>query len=124
MTAMIQMPVEIFEDGSYKIYTDLYKIDFSDSLDDPDLMNVLLSNLDLDSCIEESETPSFIEKITQILANEIKPRRNRTSVNTSFKHYSPSQKSKMRFSRKRKEPIRINSSTEDAGLLEVKMAKA
>jgi len=130
MTAMIQMPVEIFEDGSYKIYTDLYKIDFSDSLDDPDLMNVLLSNLDLDSyadadsCIEESENPSFIEKITQILANEIKPRRNRTSVNTSFKHYSSSQKSKMRFSRKQKEPIRINSSTEDAGLLEVKMAKA
>ena len=130
MTAMIQMPVEIFEDGSYKIYTDLYKIDFSDSLDDPDLMNVLLSNLDLDSdadadsCIEESENPLFIEKITQILANEIKPRRNRTSVNTSFKHYFPSQKSKMQFSRKRKEPIRINSSTEDAGLLEVKMAKA
>ena len=40
ITANIRMPVEIFEDGSYKIYTDLYKIDFSDSLDDPDLMKV------------------------------------------------------------------------------------
>jgi hypothetical protein len=130
ITANIRMPVEIFEDGSYKIYTDLYKIDFSDSLDDPDLMKVCLSNTDLDldadadSCIEDPDQPSFIEKITQILANEIKPRRNRVSTNTTFKHFFPLRKSRMRFSRKQKEPIRINSSTEDAGLLEVKTAPA
>lgn len=132
MTANIRMPVEIFEDGSYKIYTDLYKIDFSDSLDDPDLMKVCLSNTDLDSdsdsdaksCIDETADTPFIERITQILAKEIKPHRNRTSTNTTFKHFLPLRKSRMRFSRKQKDPIRINSSTEDADLLEVKTATA
>jgi hypothetical protein len=61
-----------------------------------------------------------MEKITQILAKEIKPRRNRVSTNTTFKNYSALRKSTMRFSRKNKEPIRINSGTEDVGLLEAK----
>jgi|LauGreDrversion4_2_1035121.scaffolds.fasta_scaffold288471_2 hypothetical protein len=140
MTAIIQMPVEIFKDGTYQIYTDLYKIDFLSSLDDPDLRNACMNtdssvseeeedDPDLESeggedVDEEPQTP-LIETITQILAREIKPRRrNRTSANTSFKQYLPSRKSNMRFSRKQKDPIHISSGTEDAGLLEAKTATA
>lgn len=126
VTAILRIPVEIFEDETYQIYTDLYKIDFSDSLDDLDFIASLIPESKPES--ESQESPSvivpFIEKITQILANEIKPRRNRTSSNTTFKNYSSLRKSNMRFSRKQKDPIRINSSTEDADLLGAKTETA
>jgi hypothetical protein len=127
MTAIIRMPVEIFDDGTYKIYTESYKIDFSDLEDESELLSYLPEDSDDGeiSVVEEEEDTSpprepFIERITQILANEIKPRRNRVSTNTTFKNYSALRKSTMRFSRKNKEPIRINSGTEDVGLLEAK----
>jgi hypothetical protein len=127
MTAIIRMPVEIFDDGTYKIYTESYKIDFSDLEDESELLSYLPEDSDDGeiSVVEEEEDTStprepFIERITQILANEIKPRRNRVSTNTTFKNYSALRKSAMRFSRKNKEPIRINSGTEDVGLLEAK----
>jgi hypothetical protein len=124
MTAILRIPVEIFEDESYQIYTDLYKIDFSDSLDDPDLIASLTPELESETQESPSAIVPFIEKITQILANEIKPRRNRTSTNTTFKNYSSLRKSNMRFSRKQKDPIRINSSTEDADLFGAKTETA
>ena len=126
MTAIIRMPVEIFDDGTYKIYTELYKIDFSDLVDETELLSYLPEDSDdgeISVAEEEEESPNstpFMEKITQILAKEIKPRRNRVSTNTTFKNYSALRKSTMRFSRKNKEPIRINSGTEDVGLLEAK----
>ena len=52
MTAIIQMPVEIFKDGTYQIYTDLYKIDFLSSLDDPDLRNACMNK---DYSVSEEE---------------------------------------------------------------------
>ena len=127
MTAIIRMPVEIFDDGTYKIYTESYKIDFSDLEDESELLSYLPEDSDDGeiSVVEEEEDTSpprepFMERITQILAKEIKPRRNRVSTNTTFKNYSALRKSTMRFSRKNKEPIRINSGTEDVGLLEAK----
>lgn len=131
MTAIIRMPVEIFDDGTYKIYTESYKIDFSDLEDECELLSYLPEDSDDGeiSVVEEEEDTSpprepFMERITQILAKEIKPRRNRVSTNTTFKNYSALRKSTMRFSRKNKDPIQINSSTEDAGLLEAKMELA
>jgi hypothetical protein len=128
MTALIRMPVEIFDDGTYKIYTDLYKINISDSLDDSELYDALLTESPSDSDSESDQEPSekepFIERITEILAKEIKPRRNRVSENASFKNYSSLRKSNLRFSRKQKDAIHINSNTMDAGLLEVKTEQA
>ena len=147
MMATISMPVEIFEDGSHRIYTELYKIDFSESIEDSEILDSIMkisggeigtdsdsdSDSDSEKSMEEPEESTFIEKISQILASEIKPRRA-PSLNTSFKVY-PHRRStskNLRFSRKTREAIHItdedcalsNSNKAVADSPEVKMETA
>ena len=133
MMATISMPVEILGDGSHHIYTELYKIDFSESIDDSEILDSItkirpdksesgsddtISEEAQDESIEEQEKSdefTFIEKISQILASEIKPRRA-PSLNTSFKVY-PHRRStskNIRFSRKTRGAIHITD--EDCAL--------
>ena len=141
MMATISMPVEIFEDGSHRIYTELYKIDFSESIEDSEILDSIMKisggeigpDSDSEKSMEEPEESTFIEQISQILASEIKPRRA-PSLNTSFKVY-PHRRStskNLRFSRKTREAIHItdedcalsNSNKAVADSPEVKMETA
>jgi len=109
MMATIRMPVEIFEDGSHEIHTDLYSVDFSQPM--LDFMSDSLKKMDTIQEEEDSEenkeitpsvrqdpNPTFEESIIRILAEEIKPR-GRRQINTSFKVYKKSNRN-VRFSRK------------------------
>jgi len=138
MMATIRMPVEIFDDGSHEIHTDLYSVDFSQPMSE----FMLESLKTLDSIQEEPEEqededaaeededeeqkeptkdtrqiqsvsqdpkPTFEESIARILAEEIKPRCRR-QINTSFKVYKKSNRN-IRFSRKVVEYVDSNSNT-------------
>ena len=105
MTAIIHIPVEIYDDGSHKIYTDLYTIDFSNNITSS--MWEHFNTPEPDTPEQVESPPSIEETIYHILSHEIKPRRNKTSQNTTFKLPAYSKKLS-RFSRKSKEhPIQI-----------------
>lgn len=104
MLASIQIPVELFTDGTYKIYTENYKIEFQDEIKDPDMLEAIRN-----APPSEENAPSMIESITRILSDEIKPRRKHAPSNTSFKVYPSHRKTPkhLRYSRKARDPIQI-----------------
>lgn len=141
LLASIQIPVEMLDDGTHKIHGDIYKIDFSDTISDPDMLASIrqlyadkerastkedASTKERDSTKHSSEDPpSMMEELTRILAEEIKPRRTSPPHNSSFKKYVSHKHRKtpkqLRFSRKTREtPIQIiddlssSSNREDA----------
>jgi hypothetical protein len=114
LLASIQIPVEMLEDGSHKIHSDIYKIDFLDSINDPEMLESIrkLYGIHDTSSQKEDQPTSMMDQITRILSDEIKPRRHTQPQNSSFKKYvshihrkTPKQ---LRFSRKTREtPIHI-----------------
>jgi hypothetical protein len=105
MMANIQIPIEIFDSGNYRILTDHYSISFS-----RDLPEELIASSSEENGVEEENEPvaDFQQAIAQILSEEIKPRRNRVNANASLRKRT----SCSRFSRKCRDPIRIHSSSD------------
>jgi hypothetical protein len=116
LLASIQIPVEMLDDGSHKIHGDIYKIDFLDTVSDPDMLaairQIYADREDAPTNDSSEDAPSMMEELTRILAEEIKPRRTSPPQNSSFKKYVPQIHRKtpkqLRFSRKsRDNPIQI-----------------